>query len=276
MHHIFPLLLALCACSSASILKRRTDHCVATNLETRRDCELKYLQPICRPILPNGKADLSAPCHEADILYEKCWQGTNKVHFDKAYGAYILSSYPNPQSHNNTQRVCACESQFWDAQRGCSACFMEHGGGLEFSYPKDYIDEMSSAYCAATATPTLDLLDFQQSWLHTTDMSAVVSSATAQMKTSEFSDPLGRKTDVSLYWTSAVTGIAALDIGTLTAGATPATTNIVDGQIVATAGSVTAASPPSSSTSKGIGAPMKSGQAVAAGAMGMVVIAGLL
>ena len=102
--------------------------------------------------------------------------------------------------------------------------------------PVEFITSMSSAYCAATATPTLGLLAYQDSFRSKPQFKSIFGSTTGEAKaTQTFSDPLANSTAVRLYFTPAVTGSAALDIGVFTETVKPSTTSVKDGQIVATA-----------------------------------------
>ena len=197
-------------------------------------CEADYLTQICRPLNSTGYVDLNAPCNVLDLLNIECIYGLQHLDLGKDYDFSSPKNEHFIEQHTASQRLCACESQFWDSLQGCAACYREHGGGMEYTAPSSYISSMSSAYCAATATPTLGLIDFEESWYTISAFSSILSSATAEAKTSTFSDPIGNKTAVSLYYTPEVTGTAALHVG-LKANSTPTSTNVVNGQIVPTA-----------------------------------------
>jgi hypothetical protein len=255
-------------------------------------CEFDYLDSVCQPDWMSGEDwTANAPCNVQGYLFYACQYG-QQLHANKT-GVKI----PNgPMQSNNTQRLCICESQYFEAVEGCMDCYKAHGAseGFGFALPHSLISSMSSTYCAATATPTLGLSDFQLSFMEKPQFKSLFSSNTAKA-TSTFSDPLGNKTDVSLYYTGAATGSAALDIGKFTGTASPTTTAIEKGQIVETAstkapttamatakGTVTqvatgrhSTTPGTSTTSTG-GSGAQQTQAALAGVLGLVGVVAML
>ncbi|WPH02364.1 Hypothetical protein R9X50_00522700 [Acrodontium crateriforme] len=96
------------------------------------------------------------------------------------------------------QQHCFCTTYpFFDSASGCQKCFEEHGGieGYHW-FPQDYIDPVSSLYCAA-APPKTGLYPFVQHWA-STNAAANVPGTTA-------SNALGTRTAASLYYTAAST-----------------------------------------------------------------------
>lgn len=224
------LIAIFASLATASLLNRDISNEACKKHPNGKDCEFEYLQSICRPESSTGDINLDAPCNIYPYIAIECVYG-QKPHMIKNG---LETPKGKPQS-NSTQRLCICESSYWDAVQGCEECFTKHGGsGQEAPLPSNLISSMSSAYCAATATPTLGLSEFQASYLNRPQFSSIFSSNSAT-PTSTFSDPIGNKTDVSLYWTAPVTDTAILDVGAFTGTAKPTTTNVQKGQIVATA-----------------------------------------
>ena len=89
------------------------------------------------------------------------------------------------------QRLCVCESQLWDQMAGCNACYKDRGFPWGYWGPDDYLNSLSSTYCAATAVPTESL---SSDLYRATSGAPEFSSATGP-----FSDPLGSSEAVSLY-----------------------------------------------------------------------------
>lgn len=183
---------------------------------------------------------------------------------------------------NETQRVCVCESQFWDQVSGCFACYKKHGSlVLEGSIPDSVLSSASSTYCAASATASFGLADFLYSiaiGVIPTATAPATGTGTASVK---YADPIGNKTEVSYYYTQAVTGTAAWSVvqPTGTSGsASYTTTNVQDGQIRPTAStSATQSADASGTRSRNA---TESGNAAgryeAAGMTGLLGLAGLV
>lgn len=160
--------------------------------------------------------------------------------------------------------------------------------------PTNVINSMSQAYCAATATPTLAYPVFVVQYLQKQQFSTLFDMSSASSgTTASFSDPLASSTAVSLYYTAAVTGSEALDVGVFTESGTakPTTTLVREGQIVATASTIQEAttttsthttgattqdgsSNRSTTTTSGIGS--RQTQAAVAGLFGLVGAVALL
>lgn len=240
---ILPLLLTNAASSSstpshhpAQQLKRI--HCLQyPNSPGCFSAESAYVDAICQPITPKGDVDLSALCNIFAILGGECELGV----------AFNASEARNPyfapgrgwhySQRSEKQRLCLCESQFWDAWRGRQACKRSHGGPANWdgAMPDEIVSSMNSAYCAAAATPTVGFWKFVNKWeVGEPAFSSFESEADKQAKTSVFSDPIGSQTAVSLYYTPRVTGFAALDVAALTRGASATHTDVWHGQVVAT------------------------------------------
>ena len=207
--------------------------------------ELQHLNSICIPEDTNATTALSFPCIEHSIISEQCYYGRP---FAEVWNARSGTSISNdetakwkPQSPSN-QRLCVCESHFFDTLVGCGACYQAHGAGPGFYYPEHAVSSTSSSYCAATATPSVGMHGMLQSWDHDRpEATSVLSSIVAAAKTTTYSDPLAGSTAVYLYYTPTVTGSAVFDIGGATHGAKPTTTNVVDGQITASSDGATGA-----------------------------------
>jgi hypothetical protein len=75
-----------------------------------------------------------------------------------------------------------------------------------------------------------------QEYYNSPKISSRLKSELSAVKTSSFSDPLAGSTAASYYYTPSVTGTAIFNIAGVTHGATPTTTNVVDGQITANSG----------------------------------------
>ncbi|EME48038.1 hypothetical protein DOTSEDRAFT_105468, partial [Dothistroma septosporum NZE10] len=239
-----------------------------------------YISSVCSPTNSTGYPDWSAPCNAAQAIEVQCMYG-------EAYFQQLLTQYgaggsltkrqssdsgddqDAPMQSNATQRTCICQSQFWDQASGCADCFKTHGASeADAGLTNNDIASLSSQYCAASTTPTLGL----DQWFFQYAQSAISTSATTSAASSSFSDPIGNKTDVSLYFTPSVTGSAAYVVAQAT-GSTMSSASAVSGQIKATASANNAAaSGKASSTSSGSGA----GRTEAAAVAGLIGVAGLV
>ena len=221
---IAPLALFASLCTASLLSCKKHPH--------SKFCEFDYLVSVCQPGFNSADVDLNAPCNVHDNLGMACEYG-QKINVGKTG----LEFPKGPMQSNSTQRLCICESQYFEAFHGCTDCIKAHGAGEVhgLALPSDIINSMSSAYCAATATPSLGLFDFQESFLAKPQFKSIFSLTSTAQTSEMFSDPLGNKTDVSLYYTGAATGSAALDIWRFTGTASPTTTVVEKGQIVATA-----------------------------------------
>lgn len=178
---------------------------------------------------------------------------------------------------NDTQRVCICESSFWDQIAGCVACYAKHGSlELEGTLPESVLQSASSTYCAATATASVGLAEFLYSMAIGVTPSATPTATGDGSSSVKYADPIGNKTEVSYYYTQAVTGTAAWSVphATGTSGSISfTTTNIQDGQIRPTAsvsGIALNATGTQSGNSNG------AGRYEAVGTLGIFGLAGLL
>jgi hypothetical protein len=195
------------------------------------DCEIEYLNSICLPGFQSKDIDLNAPCNMALYIGIECVYGS-KPNITK----HGIEDPRGPMVSNHTQQLCICESQYFESTIGCESCFNKHGGSSNagIALPLNVISSLSSAYCAATATP-IGIDDFQNSYMQKPQFSTLFpSSSSGTSVTATFSDPLANSTAISLYYTATVTGSEALDVGVFT-GTGTTTTLVSDGQIVATA-----------------------------------------
>ena len=188
---------------------------------------------------------------------------------------------PDLQS-NETQRVCVCESQFWDQVAGCFACYKKHGSlELEGTIPESLLSSASSTYCAASATASVGLADFLYNIALGVTPTATGSATGTETASVKYADPIGNKTEVSYYYTQAVTGTAAWSLVQPTGSADSAsytTTNVQDGQIRPTISTSATRSANASGTDSSN--PTQSGKAAgryeAVGAAGLLGLAGLV
>jgi hypothetical protein len=203
MNRLAILALALATANAAGLNKRQDSD---ADLDNELD---DYLSEVCEPADQNGVRDWSAPCNAVLSIQYECMYGT-------AGGDYIrappqasdtqdeddgdgLSELPD-----DTQRVCFCQSQFRDQIAGCMKCHKDHGGaeGSDW-FSQNLIDMATKEYCDASKPANESFSDFFLDHI-SPDNGTVTESSSAQ--TSTFSDPIGNKTDVSLYFTASVTG----------------------------------------------------------------------
>ncbi|KAF1826898.1 uncharacterized protein K489DRAFT_374983 [Dissoconium aciculare CBS 342.82] len=232
-----------------------------------RGCDSVYdeLTDVCLP-LANGKPDFNAPCNGMLAIQYQCAFGpaagldlVNQLFSTTSTGSEL--TLPAYQS-NSTQRDCICSSQFFNAVNGCLACQKGHGDQSARDVTPSYISSVSSAYCAASSTPTVGLADYLAGIPEPTSTNTAATSA--------FSDPIGNKTAVSLYYNAPVTGTSVYLLPTST-GAVKTS----NGQIVATATTNNAAaSSPTPAAAQGAGS--KAQVAGAAGVVGLAALAFLL
>lgn len=200
--------------------------------------QVVYLDSVCSPPTANASLDLTYPCNQQTILREQCTYGKT---LDQIWNTTSGDWAKNPgdgwtaQSVEN-QRLCACESDFFDTLAGCSDCYSTHGATIDL-YDEDAVSSISSSYCAASATPTVGLEKMLAKYGNDT-ASSVLSVASDKASTSTFSDPMMGSTAVSYYYTPAVTGTAVFDIAGVTKGAEPTETNVSHGQITSENGAV--------------------------------------
>ena len=249
-----------------------------------------YLAGVCMPVNATDFPDLSAPCNAFSALTTECMYGPDAflelLHNATTQGADDPDNSDDGQQmqSNVTQRACACESQFWPQLQGCMSCYQKHGGQLGSDYfPQAYIASMSSAYCAASSTPTAGLDEFLFEWTQEKVPSSILSAATASA-TSSFHDPIGNNTAVLSYFTPSVTGSAAWVAAEATATGTGSSAgqitslNTVSGQIVptASAASVASGSASGNSTSSGSGAMETAATGSFASVVGIAALVALL
>jgi hypothetical protein len=202
MNRLTILALALATANAAGFIKRQDS-------EDNQDSELDdYLSEVCEPADDNGVRDWSAPCNAVLSIQYECMYGT-------AGGEYIRappqeSDFQHgdddglPEQPNEAQRICFCQSQFRDQIAGCMKCHKDHGGaeGSDW-FGANLIDPATKEYCDASKPANESFSDFFLNHI-SLDNGTTTDSPAAQ--TSTFSDPIGNKTDVSLYFTPSVTG----------------------------------------------------------------------
>ena len=160
----------------------------------------------------------------------------------------------------------------------------------EADFSNSIFSSLSSEYCAASATPTLGLLDFVDKFESTNAaVSTIKSEQSKAATTSPFTDLIGNKTQASLYFTPAVTGSQAWDVGKVTEKGATTSSHVVSGQIVPTVGAerastTSAGNGGSAGTSTGTGSAATTsstgsngaGRKEAAAVAGVVGLAGLV
>lgn len=185
---------------------------------------------ICTPTNSTGYPDLNVPCNSLSRTQQLC-----------VYGEQVRAIVDGPnlndydkvmrQQSFTYQRDCICQSQLFDQMRGCMACQQALSGGSGPIFAPSAIESFSSEYCAVAPTPLRG---------YTAAINSFIASATEEMDYSTISQSPSQavmtKTDVSLYYTPAVTGVSAWDVG-LPAGSSATFTSLrtSGGQIVPTA-----------------------------------------
>ncbi|KAK4505587.1 hypothetical protein PRZ48_003550 [Zasmidium cellare] len=259
----------------------------------------QYSSPVeeaCNPSNSSGMPNFDAPCNAVVAIEYQCIYGPDYLTAAANAGPYNRlrrrqsddsdddDDASLPMQSNSTQRTCICESQFFDQVQGCANCYTAHGSTEDMDSglaDKSAIASLSSAYCAVSATPSLGLADYLFDWAENYNSSNPATSTPSTM-----SDPIGNKTDVSLYFTPSVTGTAAWIVAEATSGASSGmgsitSENTVSGMIRPTASANNAAAQSSGSASgaSGTGASSTSsagGAIVTAAGMGMLGLAGLV
>ncbi|CAK4030016.1 Hypothetical predicted protein [Lecanosticta acicola] len=271
------------------------------NAQDLGDQTAQYIQQVCLPNNATGYPDLNAPCNAIQAIFAECTFGPSSLADFLSEEASANSGNSDgsddyagdvddgkyPMQSNATQRTCICESQWFALTNACLACYQKHGLPAEDDLSPKQVSSISSAYCAASATPTLGFAYFIYQYAPGVTGTSLPASSTATP--SSFSDPLGNRTEVSLYYTPSVTGSAAWAIaeatGTSSGLATFTTTRTSNGQIVATAtnggGSNGAATGAASSTTRNANsttttAPNSAHTHGAAVVAGLIGVAGLL
>jgi hypothetical protein len=177
---------------------------------------IDYVISICRPLHPNGTADLNAPCNQADLIAQQCIYGAPALAEITAVATAQSGNYPiggddpeTPTFSNATQRDCVCGSRWFQAQVACGDCQTAHGefGDTNTSNAVlvSYESSFSASYCASTNMPSLGFVDV----LIAKATGELASATTTVTQTSLYTDPVGNNTALSLYYTPSVTGSAA-------------------------------------------------------------------
>lgn len=297
MQHFTILALALPVFTTASLFARQSASDPSPSDQSGPDSalnnETNYLYSVCLPTNDTGYPVFDAPCNAIQAIEAECMYGSAGLPFALSLSSSYGSNEANTPNEldNSTQRDCACQSQLFIELQGCLDCFKAHGAPSEVlaGFPQSSdVTSLSSSYCAASATPTLDLGDVfvQAVATNTSDMVSATASSTS------YSDPVGNVTDISAYFTPSVMGSSVYAVaqttdtpsnstsmasgsaasssgGSTTKSASVQTSN---GQIVATAGgastSKAAASGSASTTSSGSGA-QRTEMAALAGVMAL-------
>lgn len=227
------LVLANAALSSAVGLSGHAASDLAS--EVLQAIKWKELNEVCTPSTANAIMNLTFPCNQNDVIELQCYYGRT---FDEIWnstaGDYANTTGWTPQDPLN-QRLCACESEFFDTLVGCQACYAAHGDGVG-RLSNAEISSMSSSYCAASSTPTVGLLHMMSDFYLSPGVVSSMESQVSAARTSTYSDPLAGSTAVSCYYTPSVTGTAVFNIAGVTQGAKPTETNVEHGQITASSG----------------------------------------
>jgi len=188
------------------------------------------------------------PCHIAHLIQFECVYGAEAG--SSIFQELFKETSPtkNPRGEDE-QRICICESQWFDELVGCGRCEYIHGGGPNpLAYLGDSaVSSMSSSYCAVTATPTLGLVDYYHEWiggsLAPSWLKSMISAASSQFNdllSTDYTLPspygLGStiRTAVDYYFTPSVTGTNAWKVAEITNSAGSTVWRTADGQIVDT------------------------------------------
>jgi hypothetical protein len=245
----------------------------------------KYIHKVCAPLNSTNQPDMNFPCHIADLVRYECLYGAEKGTsiFQGLFSGTSLTAEPRGKDQ---QRICICESQWFNQIVGCGRCEYLHGGGPN---PLAYlgnsaVSSMSSSYCAVTATPTQGLVEYYNEWtkgsLAPPWLKSMISAAS-----SRFKDPLSTgytmtssyglgstiRTAVEYYFTPSVTGTEAWKVQAITDSAGSTIWKTADGEIVATGRSVVMeAAAVSVSRSTTVGGRISERVLVGVGAAGLV------
>lgn len=247
MHYSTTLAVALAASTSALNILPRQDRTSDFDINN-------YLTEVCMPTNASGSPDLNAPCTALQLITAECVYGPAGLQQvlgnNDPEGTYGFENNA-PTLSNSSQRTCVCESQFYSQALGCNECYKAHGAppsGINGYLSEDFLSSASSSYCAVTNTPTVGFAEVLYAYATGSYASSIVAAASTASSTSTFSDPLGNRTAVSLYFTPSVTGSAAWVVAEATESASAMSasgsgsvlslsqsTMTSDGQIVATA-----------------------------------------
>lgn len=203
MNRLTILALTLASANATGLLKRQDSD---ADLSSEID---DYLEEVCEPADESGMRDWSAPCNAVISIQYECMYG--------AAGAKLIREPASetddqtgddddgpPEQPNDAQRVCFCQSQFADQIAGCMKCHEAHGGveGSDW-FSGDLIDPAVKQYCNASKPADQSFASFFFDLVSPENGTTTDSPAAS---TSAFLDPIGNKTDVSLYFTPSVTG----------------------------------------------------------------------
>lgn len=213
--------------ANASLLNKRQ----AYTTDAHNDFS-EHLDNVCYTAHDNDR-DMTLPCNQIMVIQAECMYGPEQG--KAARNEFQRTSPEEPTMLPfEAQRVCICQSQHTDIMKGCSDCNKAHGGleGEDW-ISNSKIQEFMDKYCDVGYTPTDSYSDFIFKEIgEEEDMDSTSTAATT------YSDPVGTSTDVSLYFTPAVTGSSAWEPA-LTTGSvgniTYTSTRTSDGQIVPTA-----------------------------------------
>ncbi|KXT08965.1 hypothetical protein AC579_4019 [Pseudocercospora musae] len=236
---------------------------LATFANAQSHGQQEYLVSVCQPknSSNNDMPDYNAPCNAIAAIQGQCIYGPAYLSAPGSGTGSLKKRQSGdsdiPTQSNDTQRVCLCESEFWDLANGCFSCYKKHGGEMDGagSISENTLSSISSKYCAATVTPTAGLADYLYALASSLEPS---TTQTGSVQTSvSYLDSIGNKTEVSYYYTPSVTGSAAWVVAQPTGSDSSvaySTTNVDDGQIRATASANNAAASGGSETRTGSGA----------------------
>lgn len=159
-----------------------------------------YLIDICER--NDTWSEPTRPCETMEVIEYQCVSGleyNEKVDlanqtFPDCVGLETCQSF-------EFERTCFCQSQYLDSATGCYACYREHGGDRP-SWTRisglKALQSLMSSYCDPTLDPTAAFGDYLLGMTYEPPYGP------------RSSDPLGfKRTDVSLYYTSSLTGVEA-------------------------------------------------------------------
>lgn len=299
MHSSTVLTIALAAAGAQANLYKRAANQTLDQVED-------YVNEVCLGYNPETAPedfvpDFNLPCYAINYIEQECLYGS--VAAQQMFNTSNNDTYYSDNENSpRDQQICFCQSQYFDQLDGCYDCLDKHGLLKFLDDANDLpapsaISSFSASYCQATNTATVGFDEalesaFPESSASSSYGTGIRSYSSDLSPTYSFTDPIGNKTDVSLYFTPSVTGTAAYAFseasptgsssrahlfpgsstlsvssptasGSSTAQTTTFATNSA-GQIVATAGQSNAAS---SST--------RSGAAVATAAADKFALAGV-
>lgn len=190
---------------------------------------------VCLPTNSSGYPDLDAPCVINDLITLQCTYGITDIFSDNSDNSTYGPDGERNRTSPASQQLCICGSQYFNSLFGCLECAEKHGVGAAVpSIASSRISTFSSSYCAASYSPTTDAEIY-----YFNAFSSDYNNAIPRQTSTAYTDPIGNKTDVSLYYTAAVTGSAAYVVSPSLSGSSGIVTS--NGQIVATAAQATGA-----------------------------------